>query len=322
MKKILIIHTGGTISMVTSGDHGVVIDNKSGNPISDASLLEKKDDIIYFTEEPFQLPSPHVTPNDMLKISNLIKKYIAEEGITGAVVTHGTDTLEETAYFLGLTVDSDIPIVVTGAMRSSNEPGADGPSNLKGAIDVALFEGSKGKGTMVVFNEEIHSSRDVTKTHTSNLGTFQSPQYGAIGSVTKSGVFFHHSPILSLKFDIKSVDKKVPLIKAYAGLDYDMIDYCIEKNCDGIVIEALGKGNLPKSAVPSIQAAIDKDIPVVLVSRCHRGFASGVYNYEGGGVHLQKIGVLYARGLNGQKARLKLLIALSSEQKVNLSDIF
>lgn len=322
MKKILIIHTGGTISMVSDAEVGVVIDTSTKNPISDETLLKKNTDAFYFVEEPFHLPSPHITPSKMLVISNLIKKYIVEKGITGAVVTHGTDTLEETAYFLELTIDSEIPVVLTGAMRSSNEPGADGPSNLRSAIEVASFEGSVGMGVIVVFNEEIHASKDVTKSHTSNLATFQSPQFGPIGVATKNGVYFHHQPLPEQKFEITSVDKKVPIIKAYSGIDYDLIEYCISMKCDGIVIEALGRGNLPPATLPSIQAAINCGIPVILVSRCACGFASDVYNYEGGGVQLKNMGVIFAKGLNSQKARLKLLVALSSEQKVSLPDIF
>lgn len=322
MKKILIIHTGGTISMVKDSEVGVVIDASGKNPINDLSLIENREETIYYVEEPFHLPSPHITPNNMLTLSNLIKKYIDEKGITGAVITHGTDTLEETAYFMELTIRSTIPIVVTGAMRSSNEPGADGPSNLKSAIDVASSDVAVGKGVFVVINEEIHASKDVTKAHTSNLSTFQSPQFGPIGIVTKNGVYFHRQPLPVRKFNIKSVDKKVPVIKAYSGIDHDLMDFCLEKKCDGVVIEALGKGNLPPTAIPSIQKLIDNHIPVVLVSRCFSGFAADVYNYEGGGVGLKKMGVLFAKGLNGQKARIKLLVALSSEEKVNLADYF
>lgn len=322
MKKILIIHTGGTISMVCDANEGVIIDDTASNPISDASLLTKTIDTVYFVEEPYNVPSPHVTPENMLTIRNLINKYIIEKEITGVVITHGTDTLEETAYFLELTVDSDIPIVVTGSMRSSNEPGADGPSNLRSAINVSTSDESVGKGVMVVLNEEIHASRDVTKTHTSNISAFNSPDFGPIGVVLNDGVYYHHQPLLEKKFDIASVNKKVPIIKAYTGIDYDLINYCVASKCDGIVIEALGIGNLPPTAVAPILDAINNKIPVVIVSRCQSGFVSDVYNYDGGGVQLKRMGVIFAKGLNAQKARLKLLIALSSEEKVELTEIF
>src|SRR5699024_5282159 len=136
------------------------------------------------TDELFNLPSPHVTPVEMLRIKQRINQG-EREGIDGVVITHGTDTLEETAYFLDLTLPSTIPVVVTGAMRSSNEVGSDGLYNFQTAIEVAADDASRGNGVMVVMNDEIHTARYVTKTHTTNVATFRTPTFGPIGLVAK-----------------------------------------------------------------------------------------------------------------------------------------
>ncbi|UII54661.1 asparaginase [Cytobacillus spongiae] len=312
-KKILVIHTGGTISMSEDHETGAVTPSEE-NPLTNqtSALLQLADIMV---AEPFHLPSPHITPAEMLLLKNIIEEYDEKHGIEGVVITHGTDTLEETAYFLDLTVQFSHPIVVTGAMRSSNEIGADGLYNLISSIKVAASDEARDKGVLVVLNDEIHTAENVTKTHTSNVSTFQSPQYGPIGIVTKRGVFFHHAPTTHEKYSIQHVSKRVALIKAHAGLDSSMLFALRDMEFDGVVIEALGQGNVPPSAVEGILGLIKKQIPVVLVSRCFNGIVQDIYGYEGGGKHLKDIGVIFSNGLNGQKARLKLLIGLASNRK-------
>jgi L-asparaginase len=309
-KKILVIHTGGTISMSEDETTGTVKPSES-NPMTESTkgLVDFADLII---EEPFNLPSPHITPREMVQLRDLIVNRSIDSDIVGVVITHGTDTLEETAYFLDLTVHSHIPIVVTGAMRSSNEVGADGLYNLISSIKVAASEDAINKGVLVVLNDEIHTAKNVTKTHTSNIATFQSPQYGPIGVVTKRGVFFHHVPSRAEYYNIQDVAKRVVLIKAHAGMDSSLLFAINNLPCDGIVIEALGQGNLPPATIPGIQALIQNNVPVVLVSRCFNGIAQDTYGYEGGGKQLKELGVIFSNGLNGQKARLKLLIMLDT----------
>lgn len=308
MKKILIIHTGGTIAMMEDKSTGIVHQNVQ-NPLHQTTdALTSIANII--VEDLFQLPSPHITRNEMLALKNKIETSIVNDHIEGVVITHGTDTLEETAYFLDITVQSDIPIVVTGAMRSSNELGADGPYNLLSAVRVAASDSARGKGVLVVFNDEIHTAKNVTKTHTSNIATFQSPQYGPIGIVTKRGVSFHHIPTVRETYNIKEIRKNVVLLKAYAGMDGSIITAIRSLQLDGLVIEALGQGNLPPKMVKEIGELIQSGVPVVLVSRCFNGYVQDVYSYEGGGRQLKDLGVIFSNGLNGQKARIKLLVTL------------
>ncbi|EOW9526666.1 asparaginase [Bacillus cytotoxicus] len=308
MKKILVLHTGGTIAMEEDKETGVVQPGKQ-NPLL-KFIPDLEDDIDLIVEDVFHLPSPHMTPSEMLQLQVIIDERVKHENIHGVVITHGTDTLEETAYFLDLTVQANVPIVVTGAMRSSNELGADGLYNFLSAVKVASSDEAIGKGVLVVLNDEIHCATNVTKTHTSNVATFQSPQYGPIGMVTKRGVVFHHALVHHETYTVRQISKNVVVLKAYAGMDDTLLAAIETLPVDGIVIEALGQGNLPPRTLPSLQRLIHKGIPIILVSRCFNGIVQDVYSYEGGGKQLKDMGVVFTYGLNAQKARIKLLVAL------------
>ena len=305
-KHILVLHTGGTISM-TENSEGDIMPSQH-NPLLGADSFVPAD-VELTTEEIFNLPSPHMTPERMLELVKRIRQA-EKEGSDGVVITHGTDTLEETAYFLDLTLDSAMPVVVTGAMRSSNES----------AIKTAASDDSRNKGTLVVMNDEIHTARFVTKTHTTNVATFRTPTFGPVGLVTKDGVRFFQELINQEICAIDHLVNKVFLIKAYAGMDGTLFD-ALPEDTHGLTIEALGAGNLPPTTLPAIQRLLDRNIPIVLVSRCFNGVAQAVYNYEGGGVQLKKMGIIFCQGLNGQKARIKLQVGLSDgKQGQDLAD--
>ncbi len=221
-KKILVIHTGGTIAMSEDEQTGSVKPS-STNPLNDViHILEPHADIT--VDNYANIPSPHMTPHIMFELAKKVESRLAEPALDGVVLTHGTDTLEETAYVLDLLIQSEKPIIITGAMRSSNEIGADGPLNLLQSVRVATTEEAKGKGVLVVFNDEIHTAKNVTKTHTSNISTFQSPQYGPIGMTTKKRVSFHHTPIVRDHYCVTKLEKKVMLLKAYAGMDNEWVE--------------------------------------------------------------------------------------------------
>ncbi|WP_268912440.1 asparaginase [Lentilactobacillus sp. SPB1-3] len=311
MKTILAIHTGGTISM-SQNENGEVVQN-SANPIADQQvILNGKINLI--TDEMFNLPSPHVTPEVMMKINRRIKQAM-DDGIDGVVITHGTDTLEETAYFLDLTLPNTIPVVLTGAMRSSNEIGSDGLYNFQSAIKVAAADESYGKGVLVVMNDEIHTARYVTKTHTTNVATFRTPTFGPIGIVAHSGANYFQELIETEAVELDNVLDNVFLLKAYAGMDGTLFDAINQPTTRGLVIEGLGAGNLPPQTLPAVQRLIANDIPIVLVSRCYNGVAQDIYDYEGGGIQLKRMGLILCKGLNGQKARIKLLVGLSAGKR-------
>ena len=307
-KKILILHTGGTISM--SEDATGKIKPNAQNPLAELPL-DSQGQIQLVTEEIFNLPSPHITPAHMLRLSQRLRQAAAE-GFDGAVVTHGTDTLEETALFLDLTLTSTMPVVVTGAMRSSNEIGSDGLYNFRTAIMVASANASVGKGVVVVMNDEIHSARYVTKTHTTNVATFRTPTFGPVGIVSEGHVNYMQTINPQPHLPIEKVITEFYLIKAYAGMTGTLFQALNQPTTRGIVIEALGAGNLPPQTLAALQALVHQNIPLVLVSRCFNGIAEPVYDYQGGGVNLAQMGIIFCRGLNGPKARIKLLVGLSA----------
>lgn len=309
MKHLLVIHTGGTISMSQDQSNKVVT-----NDINPISLHQ--DVINQYAQidelNPFNVPSPHMTIQHVKQLKDIILEAVTNKYYDGFVITHGTDTLEETAFLLDLILGIEQPVVITGAMRSSNEIGSDGLYNYISAIRVASDEKARHKGVMVVFNDEIHTARNVTKTHTSNTNTFQSPNHGPLGVLTKDRVQFHHMPYRQQALENVNDKLNVPLVKAYMGMPGDIFSFYSREGIDGMVIEALGQGNMPPSALEGIQQLVSLNIPIVLVSRSFNGIVSPTYAYDGGGYQLAQQGFIFSNGLNGPKARLKLLVALSN----------
>ncbi|MBO8850142.1 asparaginase [Staphylococcus aureus] len=309
MKHLLVIHTGGTISMSQDQSNKVVTNDI--NPIS-----MHQDVINQYAQidelNPFNVPSPHMTIQHVKQLKDIILEAVSNKYYDGFVITHGTDTLEETAFLLDLILGIEQPVVITGAMRSSNEIGSDGLYNYISAIRVASDEKARHKGVMVVFNDEILTARNVTKTHTSNTNTFQSPNHGPLGVLTKDRVQFHHMPYRQQALENVNDKLNVPLVKAYMGMPGDIFSFYSREGIDGMVIEALGQGNIPPSALDGIQQLVSLNIPIVLVSRSFNGIVSPTYAYDGGGYQLAQQGFIFSNGLNGPKARLKLLVALSN----------
>ncbi|HFU3985675.1 TPA: asparaginase [Streptococcus suis] len=309
MKKILALHTGGTISM--QADQEGQVASSQVNPMTqiDTPIEEIKVTSVDF----LNVPSPHIRLEHMMALYQKIK--VEQANYDGFVITHGTDTLEETAYFLDTMAIPEKPIVLTGAMRSSNELGSDGVYNYRTALRVAADEKSADKGILVVMNDEIHAAKYVTKTHTTNVSTFQTPTHGPLGLVTKREILYFKTAEPRVRFDLTSISGTVPIIKAYADMDSVLLDSLSHSAISGLVIEALGAGNLPPTILPAIQKLLNQNIPVVLVSRCFNGIAEPVYAYQGGGIQLEQDGILFVKELNAQKARLKLLIALNAGLK-------
>ena len=308
-KKILVLHTGGTISMQADATGAVV--TSQDNPMNHVS--NPLEGIEVHTLDFFNLPSPHIKPNHMLALYHKIKEEA--DNYDGVVITHGTDTLEETAYFLDTMKIPPIPIVLTGAMRSSNELGSDGVYNYLSALRVASDDKAADKGVLVVMNDEIHAAKYVTKTHTTNVSTFQTPTHGPLGLIMKQEILYFKTAEPRVRFNLEQIQGLVPIISAYAGMTDELIDMLDLEQLDGLVIQAFGAGNIPKETAQKLENLLQKGIPVALVSRCFNGIAEPVYAYQGGGVQLQRAGVFFVKELNAQKARLKLLIALNAGLK-------
>ena len=308
-RKVVIVTTGGTIAMRKDRE-GVVPSDEGNEQIADLSGLERFADV--GTVEFCNLPSPHMSPDKMFDLSKLVQKLIKKEEINGVVVTHGTDTLEESAYMLDITVKSKKPVVITAAMRNINELGTDGPRNIFSSVEVAASKYSWDNGTVVCLNDEIHAAREVTKTYTSNVATFESPGFGPLGIVDEDGVFFFRKSLRRKTFDTDRIESKVVLIKTYPGDDGELIDHVIDRGAKGIVLEGFGRGNIPPALEMPIKKGAEKNIPIVLVSRCYKGRVLDIYAYPGGGASLKKLGVILGHEQSGQKARIKLMVMLGA----------
>ena len=305
-KKILVLHTGGTISM-QADDSGAVVTSQD-NPMNHVS--NPLEGVEVHTLDFFNLPSPHIKPKHMLALYQKIKEEA--DHYDGFVITHGTDTLEETAYFLDTMEVPHKPIVLTGAMRSSNELGSDGVYNYLSALRVASDDKAADKGVLVVMNDEIHAAKYVTKTHTTNVSTFQTPTHGPLGLIMKHEILYFKTAEPRVRFDLDRIQGLVPIIPVYAGMTEELLDLLPVDQLDGLIIQAFGAGNVPKEISQKLNALIQEGLPIALVSRCFNGIAEPVYAYEGGGVCLQNAGVFFVKELNAQKARLKLLIAINA----------
>ena len=321
MKKVAVVFNGGTISMKVDERIKAAVPSLTGEEIM--SMVTGIESFAQIESYNFSSkPSPHMTIENMLELSKFIEKLIKREDIDGVVLTHGTDTLEETAYFLDLTIDTQKVIVVTGAMRSSSELGYDGPFNLATSICTAISEEAKGRGVLVCFNGELNSAAEVTKANSMALNAFKTPNFGPIGIVDNNKVLFYRNTIKHKVYNVENIKGDVALIKCVAGMDSDFIEFAIEKGYKGIVIEGLGRGNVPPKMVDGIKRALSLSIPVVIVSRCFEGRVYESYGYEGGGKMLKDLGVFFEESMPGQKARIKLIVALSSEKASDIKESF
>ncbi len=308
-KRIAVIFTGGTISMKVDERLAAAIPALSSEEImSMVTNIDKVADVDIVTFGAY--PGPHMTPDLIWSLATKVKALIALEEIDGVVITHGTDSLEETAYFLDLNIKTQKPIVMVAAMRNGSELGYDGPSNLSSAICTAVSDESKNKGVLIVLNNEVNSAREATKTHTLSLDTFKSLEFGPLGIVDNDEVIFYRNIIKHEYIETDQYVKDVDLIKACVGMDSKYLHFGISNGTKGFIIEAMGRGNLPPDMIPGIESAIEKNIPVILVSRCPMGRVLDSYGYPGGGKNLRDIGVIFGGNLNGQKARIKLMLAL------------
>lgn len=309
--RVAIIFTGGTIASSLSEAFGGVVPSLSAEDILDAvPTVRQLADIEAIEYGKF--PGPHMTPERMFEVSQIAQRLLAREDISGVVVTHGTDTLEETAFLLDCTIDSPKPVVVVGAMRNSSEPDWDGPRNLRDAVAIAVSPQFHGLGTLVCLAGVINAASEVTKTDTEEVNTFRSLDFGPLGRISNGKPIRYRAPVHREVFPTRRIPTNVPLIKCYAGMDGWMIRAAVERGAEGLVIEAMGVGNVPPPVYYELVAAVEGGIPVVLVSRCPVGRTEHLYAYEGAGKHLHAAGVIFADFLNGQKARIKLLCALGA----------
>jgi L-asparaginase len=320
-KHVHVLFTGGTISMRIDPGTGAAVPALTGEEIvSRVSGLKREARLTL--EDYARLPGPHVTPHWMWRLKDRVAKLLKDPGVDAVVLTHGTDTLEETAFLLDLTLDSPKPVVFCGAMRTVSEPGWDGPANLMAAVRTAVHPGSQGRGVLLAIGEQIHGAAEATKHHSQSLTAFRSP-HGALGVLDRGHVVYHRPPFRTPSLPTRRLVAEVDLHTMAAGVDDVLIRASLARGARGIVLEATGCGNVPPSAMPGVKAALAAHVPVVLCTRCPEGRVSPAYGYEGGGQMLQALGVVFAQDLPGPKARIKLMVALgASSDAADLKRIF
>jgi L-asparaginase len=312
LKKVVIITTGGTIAMKRGPMVGGAVPTLKGE---DFIALLPRGGVDLAFEEFANLPSSHLTPAQVLDLGQRVEAALSAPDVDGVVVTHGTDTLEESAYLLDLTINSGKPVVVTGAMRTATQLGYDGMLNLSSAIRVAAAPEARGFGTLVVFNETIFAAADVQKTHSQQADAFEAPGSGPLGSVEGERVWLRQRPTQRLFIPCSRLEELVDLIKIGQGASERQLRHSIEDGVAGIVIEAFGSGRVPPWWLPLIREAIAQRTVVVIATRCGAGSLYDEYGYVGAYHDLQRLGALFAQNLSGVKARIKLMAALGAARK-------
>lgn len=307
--RVLLISLGGSISAALD-ERGHGVPARAATEIL-ASLPDADGIAEIVPADVKQVPSRAVTPADMCALAHEIQDGV-EEGYDGIVVTHGTDTMEETAYALALQLDVDVPVVLTGAMRFSHEPGADGPANLLQALRVATTPAAGRLGPLVVMHDEMHLARWVTKAHTSRVSAFSSPGFGPVGYVVEGRVCLHSCDHARDHLGMPDkLDERVELVWVSAGADGLLVD-AASSVARGLVVAGTGGGHVPPAMTGSLRAAVERGLPVVLASRCSSGrVLEDTYGGVGSETHLRALGLHPAGTLAPIKARLRLMVALA-----------
>ncbi|MGH7679412.1 MAG: asparaginase [Gemmatimonadaceae bacterium] len=308
---IVLVFTGGTISMRYDSAAGGAIPALAGKDIME--LVPQLSEIADLEVDEFGgYPGPHMTMDRMWELRERVERHIARADVEGVVVTHGTDSLEESAYLVARSLATRKPIVFTGAMRTSSALGWDGPANLGAAVRVAASDEAKGFGVLVVMGDRVYTGLDVTKAHTHMLDSFESPGLGPLGLVDDGRVIFRRAiPSAAGIVDAPRLGGPVDIVYAYAGADSRLLD-AARKDGAGLVVAAMGRGNVPPAMVPGIERWLQEGKPVVAASRALRGRVGPTYGYAGGGRRLHDMGVILAGSRRPQQARIDLLLALGA----------
>jgi L-asparaginase len=308
---IHLLFTGGTISMQRDPAAGGNVPAHGGEAL--VGLSGGLDDVgPYRIENWARLPASHLGPERLWALRERVRE-IAEAGeVRGIVVTHGTDTIEETAYLLARTLPPEVPVAITGAMRTSSDEGWDGPRNLIDAARVAASPAGAGRGAMVVFHGEILAGETAVKTHATDPAAFSAPHAEPVGAVKEGRVVFRGPPVARAPLlQPDGLGARVALVPVVVGDDGTLLDLA-RPEYDGVVIEAFGSGNMPPGAVPAVRRWLEEGKPVVLASRCPYGEVTPLYAFEGGGARTVALGAVPAGPRSPSQARMELTLALSA----------
>lgn len=312
MTHVTLIATGGTIASRRGAGQTAVTASLDGGSLL-ATLHDPLEGFDVKVEEFRAVGSYALDLPTVHSLTGRIRDALADDACAGVVVTHGTDTMEETAYLADLLVGGDKPVVFTGAQRHAGSPDTDGPRNIADAIRVAAAPGARGMGAMVCFEGEIHGARDVAKVHASRVDTFRSAGLGKIGEVDLGDVFFYRAPCRRPVLPDHGIVPEVELVKLTLGCTPKYLDFCAETGVRGVVLEAFGRGNAPVGFAEAVRHLTDAGIPVIVASRCVEGRTHAVYGADSGGVTLVENGAILAGALSGVKARLLLSVLLAAD---------
>ncbi|MEH6939883.1 asparaginase [Bacillus sp. JJ664] len=312
MKKVVLITTGGTIASKPNAQSGKLDSGAlSGQEI--AEMLKLPNDINIIVDSFFQVPSMHISFNHWILLQQKIEEYFNDESVDGIVVTHGTDTLEETAYFLDLTIDDERPVVITGSQRSPGELGTDAFINLRHAIYTASDDASKNIGTVVVFNERIFTAKYVKKEHASNIQGFNVFGFGYLGIIDNDKVHIYQKPVLQDKYKITKELPQVDIIKCYIEAKGYLVKASVDHGAKGIILEGVGRGQVSPHMTEEIEDAVKKGVKVIITTSSEEGEVYPTYDYFGSAYDLVNKGVILGKDYDSKKARIKLTVMLASD---------
>lgn len=306
---MVVVSTGGTIAMRPDPATGKLVPAVSAEEL--VEMLAWPEAPPLELDELARVPSFDMHGALVLALARRVLEHCRRPGVAGVVVTHGTDTMEETVYALDRLHGGDTPVILTGAQRGADEQDADGPRNLRDAIRVATSPAARGRGAMIVFAGEIHPAREARKVHTSAVRAFASPGYGPLGVVDAGQVVFRRRPERRPPLPVPEELPRVDLIRLYAGSDGAFLRASLREGARAVVLEGTGRGNANDQVVEAVREVAAAGVPVVVCSRCVEGRVEPVYG-RGGGRDLAEAGALFAGDLAGPKARVLLQLALGA----------
>jgi len=315
LPKVVVVTTGGTIAEKVDPKTGAAVPAVSGQDLIEAVPgLDRiaRIDVVQFSN----IDSSHMTPHIWNGLSKKVDEILENDNVAGVVVTHGTDTMAEGAYFLDTTLSNTKPVVFVGAMRDASDLSPDGPANIYNAVLQVNSEEARQFGVTVTLNQYINSARYVRKTETTNVQTFNSGENGYLGYIAMGKVHTFHQRIPAFKLSRPKKLADVALLKTYAGDRGDFIRYAVDHGAKGIVVEAVGAGNVNKDVFAAIKYALSKKVVVAIATRVFNGAVYPIYGDIGGGKALQEAGAILVGDMTGPKARILLMLALSNKSDI------
>jgi L-asparaginase len=312
--RVVILATGGTIAGAQAAGQDAAGYKSGSFQVEDLiKAVPNLGDLADITgEQVVNIGSQDMNNEVWLKLAKRLNEVLAQRDVDAVVITHGTDTMEETGYFLSLVIRSAKPVVLVGSMRPATGTSADGSANIYNAVSAAVHPKARGRSVMVLLNDEIHYAREATKTNTTQLDTFKSPNRGKAG-MTNGGRVYWYDPLATKHtgtsvFSVEGLSElpRVEIFYGYANVGRDFIDHCVALGCKGMVLAGVGDGNATQAAVAGLQDAIKKGIAVVRSSRTNSGITDR--NVE---LNDDEMGSIASMELNPQKARVLLMLGLT-----------